>query len=147
MRFRFVEEHSQSFRTARLCEIMDVSGRALRALRSYPASRRQRSDLVTLAHIKEQSRFSLGSYGRPRMTEELKEIGLGIGHRRVGRLVRQNGVSVARRRKHKVTADSNHNFNIEPICRTETLRGPGQTKDGQVTSVISGRVRVGCISL
>ena len=25
------------------------------------------------------------------MTEELKEIGLNIGHRRVGRLMRQNG--------------------------------------------------------
>jgi len=60
--------------------------RGLRAFRSRPASRRQRSDLVTLAHIKEQSRLSLGNYGRPRMTEELKEIGLDIGHRRVGRL-------------------------------------------------------------
>lgn len=28
--------------------------------------------MVVLAHIKEQSRLSLGSYGRPRMTEELK---------------------------------------------------------------------------
>jgi len=46
------------------------------------------SDLVTLAHIKEQSRLRLGSYGRPRMTEELKEIGLNAGHRRVGRLMR-----------------------------------------------------------
>ena len=51
---------------------MNVSSRGLRAFRSRPASRRQRSDLVTLAHIKEQSRLSLGSYGRPRMTEELK---------------------------------------------------------------------------
>ena len=77
--------------------------RGLRAFRSRPASRRQRSDLVTLAHIKEQSRLSLGSYGRPRITEELKEIGLNVGHRRVGRLMRQNGISVVRTRKHKVT--------------------------------------------
>ena len=41
---------------------MDVSTRGLRAFRGRPASRRQRSDLVTLAHIKEQSRLSLGSY-------------------------------------------------------------------------------------
>ena len=80
MRFRFIEEHSESFPTNRLCDVMDVSPRGLRAFRSRPASRRQRSDLVTLAHIKEQSRLSLGSYGRPRMTEELKEIGLDIGH-------------------------------------------------------------------
>ena len=48
------------------------------------------------------------------MTEELKEIGLDIGHRRVGRLMRQNGISVVRTRKHKVTTDSNHKFNIAP---------------------------------
>jgi len=64
---------------------MDVSTRGLRAFRSRPASRRQRTDMVTLAHIKEQSRLGLGSYGRPRMTEDLKELGLDIGHRRVGR--------------------------------------------------------------
>ena len=93
---------------------MNVSARGLRAFRNRPASRRQRSDMVTLAHIKEQSRLSLCSYGRPRITEELKEIGLDIGHRRVGRLMRQNGISVIRTRKHKVTTDSNHKFNIAP---------------------------------
>jgi hypothetical protein len=30
--------------------------------------------MVVLAHIKEKPRLSLGSYGRPRMTEELKRI-------------------------------------------------------------------------
>ena len=82
---------------------MNLSPRGLRAFRTRLASLRQRSDMVTLAHIKEQSRLSLGSYGRPRMTEELKEIGLDIGHRRVGRLMRQNGISVIRTRKHKAT--------------------------------------------
>ena len=71
-------------------------------------------DLVTLAHIKQQSRLSLDRYSRPRMTEELKQIGLDVGHRRVGRLLRQNGISVVRTRKHKVTTDSNHKFNIAP---------------------------------
>ena len=100
------------FPTDRLCGVVGVSARGWRAFRSRPASRRQRSDLVTLAHIKEQSRLSLGRYGRPRMTEELKEIGLDVGHRRVERLMRQNGISVVRTRKHKVTTDSNHKFNI-----------------------------------
>ena len=48
------------------------------------------------------------------MTEELKEIGLNVGHRRVGRLMRQNDISVVRTRKHKVTTDINHKFNIAP---------------------------------
>ena len=50
--------------------------------------------MVVLAHIKEQSRLSLGSYGRPRMTEELKEVGVDVGHRRVGRLMRENGIVI-----------------------------------------------------
>jgi putative transposase len=63
-----------------LCRVMNVSPRGLRAFRSRPASRRQRMDMVVLAHIKEQSRLSLDSYGRPRMTEELKEVGVDVGH-------------------------------------------------------------------
>ena len=62
MRFRFIEEHRGHFPANRLCDVVGVSTRGLRAFRSRPASRRQRSDLVTLAHIKEQSRLSLGSY-------------------------------------------------------------------------------------
>ena len=44
----------------------------------------------------------------------VNQIGLDAGHRRVGRLMRQNGISVIRTRKHKVTTDSNHKFNIAP---------------------------------
>ena len=41
--------------------------------------------MVALVHVKEQSRLSLGSYNRPRMTEELKEVRVDVGHRRVRR--------------------------------------------------------------
>ena len=69
MRFRFVEEHGGAFPTERVCQVMKVSPHELRAMRSRPASRRYHMDMVVLAHIKEQSRLSLGSYGRPRMTD------------------------------------------------------------------------------
>ena len=88
-----------------VCDVLDVSTRGLRSYRSRPASQRQRTDMVILAHIKEQSRLSLGSYGRPRMTEELKELGLNVGHRRVGRLMRENGIRIERSKKFKVKRD------------------------------------------
>ena len=102
MRFKFIEEHQSAFSIGPMCRVLNVSSRGLRAFRNRPASRRQRYDMVTLAHIKEQTRLHLESYGRPRMTKELKEIGLDVGHRRVGRLMRQNGISVIRTRKHKL---------------------------------------------
>jgi transposase InsO family protein len=103
-----------------MCHVLNVSSHGLRAFRNRPASRRQRSDLITLADIKKQSRLSLGSYGRPRMTKELKEIGLDIDHRRVGQLMRQCGTSVIRTRKHK--------FNIAPnlLDRNFTANEPNQ---------------------
>ncbi|OIQ33329.1 MAG: transposase, partial [Alphaproteobacteria bacterium MedPE-SWcel] len=52
----------------RLCRIMNVSPRGYRAFRRRPLSLSQRKDMVVLAHIREQFRLSLGSYGRPRMT-------------------------------------------------------------------------------
>ena len=50
----------------------------------------------------------------PRMTEELKEGSVDVGHRRVGRLMRENGIVVERTRKFKATTDSDHTFNIAP---------------------------------
>ena len=81
---------------------MNVSLRGLRAICRLPASRRQRMDVVILDHLKEQSRLSLGSDGRPRMTEELKEVWVDVGHRRVGRLMRDSGLIVEITRKFKV---------------------------------------------
>lgn len=66
--------------------------------------------MVLLAHIREQHHFSLKPYGRPRMTQELQDIGLSARHRRVGRLMRQNNMYAIRTDKYKVTTDSNHSF-------------------------------------
>ncbi len=114
MRFAFVEEHQNHVSVDRLCHILNVTSRGYRSWRRRPVSQRQRDDMVVLAHIREQHHLSLGSYGRPRMTQELKEVGLAVGHRRVGRLMRDNGIRVVRTRKYKVTTDSNHHFNIAP---------------------------------
>ncbi len=43
-------------------------------------SQRQRDDMVILAHTRDQHRFSLRSYGRFRMIEELQELGLTVGY-------------------------------------------------------------------
>ena len=94
-----------------------------------------------LAQIRDQHRLSLGSDGRPRMTEELNELGLQVGQPlpgsglranrergRVGRLMRQNGVQVVRTRKFKATTDSEQAFNIAPnlLQQDLTASGPNQ---------------------
>ena len=78
-----------------MCRFLHVSERGYRSWRSRPISRRERTDMKVLAHIREQYSLSLGSYGRPRMTMELKEAGLDVSERRVGRLMRINGIKPA----------------------------------------------------
>ena len=52
-----------------------------------------------MAHIREQFALSLGSCGRPRMTEELKELGLDVGHRRATLNIQTNQSADARQRE------------------------------------------------
>ncbi len=54
--------------------------------------------------------MNLDSYGRPGMTEALQQSGIAVGHRRVGRLMRENGITPKRTRKFKVTTNSEHKF-------------------------------------
>ena len=116
---------------------MDVSPRGYRSWRNRPLSISQRQDLVVLAHIREQFDLLLSSYGRPRMTEELKELGLDVGHRRVGRLMRDNGISLKQNKKFKQTTDSNHRFNIAPnlLDRDFTADRPNQKWAGDISYV------------
>jgi putative transposase len=95
-----------------MCQMMQVTTRGFRKWLTRPMSCRQRGDMTVLAHIREHYGLSLGTYGRPRMTMELKEAGLEVGERRVGRLMHINGIKPVRTRRHKVTTNSNHSLGI-----------------------------------
>lgn len=137
MRFAFIAKNAGMLPVERLCQIMDVSPRGYRAFRNRPLSQSQRKDMVVLAHIREQFALSLGSYGRPRMTEELKDLGLEVGHRRVGRLMSENGIEVKRNRKFKATTDSNHSLSIAPnlLNRDFHADAPNQKWAGDISYV------------
>jgi len=125
---------------------MLVSERGYRSWRSRPISCRERTDIKVLAHIREQYSLSLGSYGRPRMTMELKEAGLDVGERRVGRLMRINGIKPVRTRRHKVTTDSHHRLGVAANWLTGILPPMPLIVNGRGTSPMSALQKAGSIS-
>jgi putative transposase len=135
VKFAFLNDYRGLLSKECACRLMGVTDRGLRAWKDRPPSQRQRRDMVLLAHIRDQHRSSLGSYGRPRMTEELNELGVRVGHRRVGRLMRQNAISVVRTHKFKATTDSDHAFNIAPnlLQQDFTASEPNQKWAGDIT--------------
>lgn len=137
MKFAFLDDYRGGLSKAHACQVMGVTDRGLRAWKHRPTSHRQRRDMVLLVHIRDQHRASQGSYGRPRMTEELNELGLRVGHRRVGRLMRQNAICVVRTHKFKATTDSDHTFNIAPNLLQQDFAAsqPNQKWAGDITYV------------
>ena len=54
------------------------------------------------------------SYGRPRITEELRRRGWEINHKRVHRIMREDNLLCVRKRKVIVTTNSNHGRRVYP---------------------------------
>jgi len=140
MRFAFIDAWKEVWSVEFLCRVMLVTSRGFRAWRVRPMCQRQRDDMVILAHIRDQHRLSLQSYGRPRMTEELQELGLDVSHRRVGRLMRDNDIKIVRTRKFKATTDSNHAFNIAPnlLGQDFSADAPNQKWAGDISYIWTG---------
>jgi len=137
VRFAFIDTWKEAWPVEFLCKVMRVTSRGFRAWRGRPMSQRQRDDMVYLAHIRDQHRLSLQSYGRPRMTEELQDLGLSVGHRRVGRLMRENNIRTIRTHKYKATTDSDHTFNIAPnlLDQDFSATGPNQKWAGDISYI------------
>jgi len=114
MRFRLIDAAKEEFPVQRLCEVLGVSQSGYFAWRGRPACRRQREDMVLLAHLRSAFALSNGTYGSPRMTRELQDDGLKVGRRRTARLMRENGLRARQKRRFKRTTDSHHAWPVAP---------------------------------
>lgn len=94
---------------ALMCEQMGVSRSGYYAWKHREPSPRERKDVVLVKAIKEVHKESRGTYGSPRVLEDLKETGFEVGRRRVARLMAENDITGAPPKRFKRTTDSKHN--------------------------------------
>jgi len=114
MRFRLIDAKKAQIPIRRACRLLGISESGFYAWRHRPASRRQREDMVILAHIRNAFALSNETYGSPRMTRDLTDEGFVIGRRRVARLMRENKLQARRKRRFRRTTDSHHCWPIAP---------------------------------
>ncbi len=87
-------------------------------------------------------------YGYRRVTAQLHNEGLIVNHKKVMRLMKENGLSVRPRRRFVVTTNSSHNGPIFPnLNKTVELRGPNQLWVADITyiAIASGFVYLAAI--
>jgi transposase InsO family protein len=114
MRYGFIEEHRALYRLPVMCRALKVSKSGYFAWRHGPESGRRLEDRALTARIKAIHAEHKGRYGSPRVHRDLRFQGIGVGKKRVERLMREAGISARPPRRFVVTSDSNHDL---PIAR------------------------------
>ena len=82
-----------------LCRVVGVSESGFHAWRKREASARAQRDTELLTAIRASHVRSDGTYGAPRIREDLREAGYHVGQKRVARLMRRDGLAGVSRRR------------------------------------------------
>lgn len=77
------------------------------------------------------------TYGRVRVTRELQNSGVSVGEKRVGRLMREEGLRAKAAKKFKATTNSNHSqpIALNTLDRDFAATAPNQQWVGDITYI------------
>jgi putative transposase len=115
MRYRFVAAERAAFPVRTLCRIVGVAVSGFYAWLHRGPGRRREGDRRVGERIGAIFAASRRTYGSPRVHAELRAEGVRIGRKRVARLMREGGLTVARRRRRVPrTTDSRHDLPVAP---------------------------------
>jgi putative transposase len=119
-----------------LCELLGVSSSGYYGWRQKRPSKRQREDAALAAQIAAAHRASRGTYGSPRIVEDLREEGTRTSKRRCARLMRAQGLHGKKKnRRRPRTTDSRHAQPVAPnlIAERPAPSGPNQAWRTDIT--------------
>lgn len=95
-----------------MCRVLEVTRSGFYAWREREPSARACKEERLRGEVKAIHRMSRGRYGSPRVHAELQARGEQVSRRRVARLMRQEGLRGKKRRRFRVTTNSNHTYPI-----------------------------------
>lgn len=95
----------------KMCEVFDVSRSAYYRW-TENGDVKQESKAVTDKQVREVFEKSKGTYGSPRIHQELKQCGVQISRSTVARSMKRQGLQARPRRKFIHTTDSAHDFQV-----------------------------------
>lgn len=125
-----IAEYSQAYPIRELCAALQVSRSGYYAWRDAGESARELDNRVMAQAIQQLFEAKRRRYGSPRITAQLRRQGQVCNHKRVERLMRQQGLKARCGRRRKVrTTDSDHD---QPVAKNLLKDRPAPTKVNEV---------------
>ena len=133
-RCQFIEDHHRAWGVKRSCQVLEVARSSFYKWRAGRAAREQ-ADVALAERIRAVHTEWDGTYGRPRITAELRGEGERVNHKRVGRVMRKFGIAGLRLRKRQVTTVPEPSATPVPdlLRRDFTASAPNTKYVGDIT--------------
>ncbi|UTW44228.1 IS3 family transposase [bacterium SCSIO 12696] len=114
MKYAFIKEQRRSHAVQRLCCVLGVSTSGFYDWCNRPESARVKENRRLTTQIRCFHRASRGTYGSPRIHQDLRDIGESVSVNRVARLMKSQGIQSKVARKFVVTTDSKNTLQPAP---------------------------------
>ena len=114
MKFAFIAAEKATYPVRVLCRTLEVSRAGFYAWHTRPAAPRTQQDQRLGVEIQAIHAESRQRYGSPRVHAELRDRGQRVSRKRVARLMRAQGLCARRRRRFRITTNSNHPLAVAP---------------------------------
>jgi putative transposase len=108
VKYGFILEHKAAFSIRAMCRVLEVSPSGYYQWCRRPKSKRALENERLLGKIRQLHSQSRQNYGSPKIYRGLRQLGEGCNHKRIERLMRENGILAKRVKKFKVTTNSRH---------------------------------------
>ena len=133
-----MEQNRSKYRVAKMAQWLQVSKSGYYAWRKRPKSKRCMENKTLLEEIIRIHESSRGTYGGRKITHEINRgAEKKVNHKRVERIMRENGIRSKSHKKYKATTNSSHNLPVaENILNREfTADRPGQKMVSDITYI------------
>jgi transposase InsO family protein len=108
VRYGFIDEHRDEFNVLTMCRVLEVSPSGSDRFRDRPPSQREKENERLLEKMRAIHEESRKNYGSPKVHRKLRQSGEQCKHKRVEKLMKENGIRAKRARKFRATTNSNH---------------------------------------
>jgi putative transposase len=114
VKYAWIQTHCDQFSVARMCRQLDVSRTGYYQWTTRVPSHRAMANAALDAQVAALHAGSQRSYGRPRIVRGLHKQGVHVGHERVRKSLKRQGLRPVYKRPYRVTTDSAHHKPIAP---------------------------------